>query len=197
MYFSLLYLPRTGSHFLRTCLQSHTQIDTVVHEGITGPIIDSGRDLWPETDATIGKKLSSSKLRNLGRLSIVREPAIVTYRNNKLAQYISLQLAERDHRWTSKAGNYIDSPIKIDIDHAIKMIRYWDRIEERVRMVVNALWLEYGELVGGDGLIRAQQHLGLPVETLRRTLTKQSRGANISYVSNLDEILRSPLAGWV
>jgi hypothetical protein len=51
--------------------------------------------------------------------------------------------------------------------------------------------------VGGDGLDKAQEFLGLPVIKLPRPLKKQSKGVNLEYISNLDEVLASPLAGWV
>jgi hypothetical protein len=95
-------------------------------------------------------------------------------------------------------GAYSDDPLHIDIEDAAREIKVMMDCERRTRTEVpNALWVEYGELIAGDGLERVQKFLGLPYQKLYTCTVKMSKGINLDYVENVDELMKSELAGWV
>jgi hypothetical protein len=144
-----------------------------------------------------GVKICSCDLYDTEQIdTIAGFPTIVSYRHNKLSQIISRQLAMRAKKWLHVP--YADEKMYLDLRSAQRVIDYFLRVEEAVReKLPDALWIEYGEMCSGSGIIKAQKHLGLRVMDLPIVIPKQSKGANIEYVSNVDELLKSPLAGWV
>lgn len=214
-YFAILFTPRTGSHLLRSALAEHPDIASISTEGDTNPYVMHNWDLYPPTDRLTGHKMSAVHLHVRDRFGMIACPVIVTYRHNKLSQHISAILGTRDGYWSLSRQDYYDTVVRkqeqevthkqykdkkfrLNVDGALRNIGVWQRVEARMRLFFpGALWIEYGDLVGGDGFGQAQEFLGLPVMELPKLLKKQSKGANLEYISNLNEVLNSPLAGWV
>lgn len=203
--FALLYTARTGSHLCKAALESHPDIVQVIPETYTSPRI---LDEWwcPPCDKTIitpepyltGLKLATDFLVNAARLHEVTCPKIVSYRNNKLSQIISLLLGKRDG---FQYSHYLEEKIDVPIDYAIWMINRFIKSEKAVRDMFGdtCLWVEYGEIAAGSCYQKMQEFLQLPVVDLvpEPAMIKQSNKPLIEYVGNVDELLDSPLAGWV
>jgi hypothetical protein len=214
-YFAILFIPRSGSHLLRSALAAHPDIASISREVDTNQYIADNRNLYPPVDKLTGHKLSAVHLHTRDRFHMVACPAIATYRNNKLSQHISnilgtrdgfFSVSRRDYDEVIFGGqerpiehrNYKDKKFRLDIDNALLYIRTYQKTEARVRQLFpDTLWLEYGEIAYGDGFRKAQEYLGLRVIELPKLLKKQSKGTNLEYITNLDEVLQSPLAGWV
>ena len=191
--FVILYTDRTGSTFCRSALESNPHIGHIEHEYFVGKRIRSGGPIL--TNHHVGFKIHLPELINSGRLHELKCRKIVMYRHNKLSQFISYRLAYQNSIWHHEP--YPDTKIHIDIGKCVRQIRIWTDIENAVRQMDNCLWLEYGEAISGKRFPEIQEFLGVPTVKLRPTTVKQANRPNIGYVSNVDELLKSELAGWV
>lgn len=183
---------------------SHPSVTQIINETRTQIVIDEivkTRDynaLWglnKHYTGFCGKKLFSPTLCNNGLLDIVNCPAIVTYRNNKLSQYISRLLARR-YGWS--IHEYGSQKVHVQIEDAVRFIKSTIEVEETIRKrIKNCLWVEYGEITSGECFTKMQEFLGVKPIKLTSHLNKQSKGPLIDYVANVDELLDSELAGWI
>lgn len=204
-YFIILFTPRTGSHLCRSTLVTHPDVVDISKETITNQILEAGdcNELWIPVHGLHGHKISANTL-NLHKLFDVLIESlpldckiIITYRNNKLSQFISRVLATRDNCW-GESVRYKDEKIDVSINEAIWSIAKWQKIENDMRVAFpDALWVEYGELVDTSGFKKIQKFLQLPTIELEKQLKRQSKGVNFDYVKNRDDVMNSELAGWI
>lgn len=192
--FTILFTPRTGSSYLTVSLSQHPIVNKVYDETWVKRRLSSNRPIVCKEHLGLAvTKTPITEIFAAGRQKEIAKPIIVTYRNNKLSQAISFRLAQRDG--FSKV--HYKGDIEIDIKHARKLIRDWSGAERKVRETMDCLWLEYGEIVNGSGVRKAQEFIGLQPKPHKVFTMKQSEGINSKYVRNIEELKASDLAGWL
>lgn len=201
-FFSQLFLPRTGSHYTRSLLESHPDVSKFAFESGndggpgTNDLIKLGVDtlrMRHHPTKLVGLRTNGVLLVDYNRYYLLEDKVIMNYRMNKLEQYISLILA-----WEHKfIYQQYEKKISINIDSALKIIDKWLKIEEIIRSRIDAYWIEYNEVLEGNVLQDVLKYLGLSHFPLTSDLPKQSTRPHLDYVVNLDEVINSSLSSWL
>lgn len=207
--FVILCLGRTGSSFLASLLDSHSDVRCfgelfTAPPGPRGSFARSSHDdpadylagvVEPVTESVVGFKLPLNSIRAHERVLEIfedRELRVIRLsRRNLLAVLVSRQLLKATGVSRSSRGSYGEAQVALD---AKRTARVLGRMEEHERWLDSlaaghpTFRIVYEDLVRGEGLEELQRFLGVEPRALQSPLEKLRTRSLDEAVSNWEEV---------
>lgn len=206
-FFAIVCIGRVGSTYLEQMLDSHPDA-SCAHEILRPDVLpDSSeqavretldRRVHSRTGIAAGFKLPLvSFAPPAGIFDVLAErnyKLIHLYRENKLDQYLSLQLATANAAWKSTDGPYSKDTVEISPELALANIVAFENADAQIEEMTGAfpqLSLSYEQLIGSDGMTAVCEFLGLPPAAMSANISRQRQRSQRETIANYAEVAAS------
>lgn len=203
-YFAIVCLGRVGSTYLEQMLDSHPEASCEGEILRPDRIPNASAETVRSTlDRLVHERGGCAAGFKLPLVSFAPPPGIFEvlsdrgyklvhlYRENRLDQYISLQLAIASAAWRSTDGPYVKDAVELPPDATLANVAAFENADAKIEDMTKAfprIALSYEQLTGSEGMAAVCEFLGLPPAVMSATISRQRQRSQRESIANYEEV---------